>query len=118
MKRFIDAADQFGFTTVVRVTGDNPLTDPQNIDRLIVEHIKGGYDFTKSEYLPLGVNAEVMSIATLKRAHETAEDTSLTEYMTTYLKRPDIFRIHMIEETDPFFAQRSLIRLTVDYEED
>ena len=118
MKRFIDAAEENYLKVVVRTTGDNPLTDPENIDRMIQEHLEGGFEFSKSEYLPLGVNAEVISVATLKRAYDTAEDTSLTEYMTTYLKRPDIFKVHVVKNTDPFYANRALIRLTVDYEND
>ncbi len=118
MKRFIDAAQKFDLKMVVRVTGDNPLTDPENIDAMIITHMQGGYDFSKSEYLPLGMNAEVISLATLQKAYANAEDTSLTEYMTTYLKRSDIFNVHVTENNDPFFQNRSLIRLTVDYEED
>jgi spore coat polysaccharide biosynthesis protein SpsF len=118
MKRFIDAAQKHHLKKIVRVTGDNPLTDPATIDRLIQEHIQGGYDFSKSEYLPLGVNAEVISLSTLLKAYETAEDTSLTEYMTTYLKRPDIFKVHVLENHEKFLERRAAIRLTVDYEED
>lgn len=118
MKRFIDAAEKYDLKVVVRVTGDNPLTDPENVDAMIDVHLKGGYDFTKSEFLPIGMNAEIISLTTLKRAYATAEDTSLTEYMTTYLKRPDIFKIYSYKSKDPFFENRSLIRLTVDYEAD
>lgn len=118
MKRFIDATEKYNLKIVVRVTGDNPLTDPENIDRMIEEHINGNYDFTKSEHLPLGVNAEVISVSTLKKAYETAEDTSLTEYMTTYLKRPEFFNIYIIKNNEKFFNNRSLTRLTVDYKED
>jgi spore coat polysaccharide biosynthesis protein SpsF len=118
MKRFIDAAELYCLKHVVRVTGDNPLTDPENIDRLIEEHIAGNFEFSKSEYLPLGVNAEVISVDTLKKAYATAEDTSLTEYMTTYLKRPDYFRILTLKQVDSFFEGKAQIRLTVDYEED
>jgi spore coat polysaccharide biosynthesis protein SpsF len=118
MKRFIDAAELHHLKHIVRVTGDNPLTDPVNIDRMIEAHVKGGYEFTKSEFMPLGVNAEVISVETLKRAYDTAEDTSLTEYMTTYLKRPDYFKILTVESNDPIFEGKALVRLTVDYEED
>ena len=118
MKRFIDAAEQYNFDTIVRVTGDNPLTDPENIDRLIETCLTGKFDFVKSEYLPLGVNAEVVTLATLKKAHAMAVDTSLTEYMTSYLKQPEIFKIHTLQSEDPFFKNRSKIRLTVDFKED
>ena len=118
MKRFIDAGDKHKLNYIVRVTGDNPLTDPDNIDRMIHEHIENNYDFTKSEFLPLGVNAEVVSLTTLKEAHRMALDPSLSEYMTSYLKRPDHFNVHTIENLDPFFDERALIRLTVDFDED
>lgn len=118
MKRFIAAAELNDIKTVVRVTGDNPLTDPENIDRMIEKHHRGNYDFVKSEYLPLGVNAEVVSLSTLKKAHQMAYDTNLTEYMTSYLKRPDHFKIHTVENNDEFFSARALIRLTVDFDED
>lgn len=118
MKRFIDAAEQFNMDILVRVTGDNPLTDPQNIDRMIETCLDGELDFVKSEYLPLGVNAEVVTLETLKKAHSLALDTSLTEYMTSYLKRPDLFKIHTVGSNDLFFEKRSKIRLTVDFEED
>ena len=118
MDRFIKASEEYGIKTIVRVTGDNPLTDPENIDRMIEIHYKGKYDFTKSEYFPLGVNAEVISLYTLKKAHQLAMDTNLTEYMTSYLKRPDIFKIHTTKNYDEFFNGRALIRLTVDFDKD
>ncbi|HIA12222.1 MAG TPA: hypothetical protein EYN69_09145 [Flavobacteriales bacterium] len=118
MERFIEAAVANNLEYVVRVTGDNPLTDPANIDQLIEEHIEGDFDFSKSEYLPLGVNAEVISLTTLEKAHSMALDTNLTEYMTSYLKRPDIFKVHSLENTESFYQGRGLIRLTVDFDED
>jgi len=118
MKRFIEAADENNLKYIVRVTGDNPMTDPGNIDSMIKTHIDGEFDFTKSEYLPIGANAEVISLSALKTAYQLAEDTQLTEYMTAYLLRPDIFKIHMYINNDIFYKNRYKIRLTVDYDED
>jgi spore coat polysaccharide biosynthesis protein SpsF len=118
MKRFIKAASLNNLKHIVRVTGDNPLTDPENIDRMIERHISEKYEFTKSEYLPLGVNAEVVAVETLIKAHSMAQDPSLTEYMTSYLKRPEYFKIHTMINTDPFYENRENIRLTVDYDAD
>jgi spore coat polysaccharide biosynthesis protein SpsF (cytidylyltransferase family) len=46
MKRFIYAARKFKVKNIVRVTGDNPLTDPEVIDFMIKQHLKNGNDYT------------------------------------------------------------------------
>ena len=42
MSRFIQVADQENASNVVRVTGDNPLTDPFMMDSMIKVHLKKG----------------------------------------------------------------------------
>lgn len=116
MGRFIAAAEKYNFDIVVRVTGDNPLTDPEHIDKLIESHFQTGADFSKIEQLPLGCNCEVISLSTLRKAHELAEDPNLSEYMTAYLKQPKYFKINIME-VDPYLKHPQ-IRLTVDMKED
>ncbi|HIG93952.1 TPA: NTP transferase domain-containing protein [Candidatus Woesearchaeota archaeon] len=116
MGRFIAAAEKFGFDAVVRVTGDNPLTDPEHIDLLIKSHIETSADFSKVEQLPLGANCEVISLSTLRKAHTLADDPNLSEYMTAYLKQPKYFNINLLE-VDPYLKHPQ-IRLTVDVKED
>ncbi len=116
MGRFIAAAELFKFDAVVRVTGDNPLTDPEYIDRLIQSHIESKADFSKVEQLPLGTNCEVISLSTLRKAHELAADPNLSEYMTAYLKQPKYFKINLLD-VDPYLKHPE-IRLTVDVAED
>lgn len=116
LSRFIAAAKQYQLEVVVRVTGDNPLTDPEYIDRLIESHSKTSADFSKVEQLPLGMNCEVISLSTLKKAHELAADPNLSEYMTAYLKQPKYFKINMLE-VEPYL-QHPEIRLTIDVQED
>ena len=40
MDEFIQASKQFNAKTIVRVTGDNPLTDPKIIDFMVEQHLK------------------------------------------------------------------------------
>ncbi len=117
MGRFIAAAEAHNFDAIVRVTGDNPLTDPVHVDKLIDSHIQTGADFSKIEMLPLGVNCEVISLSTLKKGHDLAADPNLSEYMTAYLKQPKYFKINVFEDVDPYLRHPT-IRLTVDEQQD
>ena len=116
MGRFIAAAERFQFDAIVRVTGDNPLTDPEHIDLLIKSHIETGADFSKVEQLPLGTNCEVISLSTLRKAHQLAADPNLSEYMTAYLKQPKYFKINLLEVDS--YLKHPEIRLTVDVLQD
>ena len=116
MGRFIGAAEMYQLDVVVRVTGDNPLTDAEHIDKLIESHLQTGADFSKIEQLPLGVNCEVISLSCLKKAHDLALDPNLSEYMTSYLKQPKYFKINVME-VDPYLNHPH-IRLTVDVKAD
>src|SRR5438876_8946204 len=44
LRRYMDAATVFKADIVVRVTADNPFSDPMSIDR-VVARIKEGYDY-------------------------------------------------------------------------
>ena len=67
MSRFIEVADQKGASTVVRVTGDNPLTDPFMMDSMIESHLKKGAEYTFTEDLPLGTRSEIIDVKMLRR---------------------------------------------------
>ena len=116
MGRFIAVAEKYKLDIIVRVTGDNPLTDPRYIEKLIKSHINTSSDFSKVENLPLGTNCEVVSLSTLKKAHDMAIDPNLSEYMTSYLKQPKYFKVNIFE-VEPYLNHPE-IRLTVDVKED
>src|SRR3989442_4300877 len=69
--RYYECARQRGFTQVVRLTGDNPFTDVEELDRLIEFHLLGAYDYSSStEELPVGVGAEIFTFAALERSFQ------------------------------------------------
>ena len=98
---------------VVRVTGDNPLTDADTMDRMIAAHLAHGAEYTYTDDLPMGTRVEVISVAALRRVHALAEDPSHTEYMTYYLQQPQAVRAHRYHVEDPQLARPSY-RLTLD----
>jgi len=42
-----------------------------------------------------------MSVRALKACHAMAEDPSVTEYLTYFIKRPDVFRVSTMPVTTP-----------------
>ena len=117
MQRFILAAKKYKANNVVRVTGDNPLTDPEIIDFMIKSHIQSKRDYTSCNSIPFGTRSEVISLKTLKKCHSMLADPNSSEYMTWMLNRPDYFRTNELTHPNSKI-NRPEISLTVDYPED
>jgi spore coat polysaccharide biosynthesis protein SpsF len=117
LSRFIEVAWARSAHTVIRVTGDNPLTDPEMIDVMLRSHAEAGADYTYTEDLPCGTRAEVIEALALERCHELAEDPKASEYMTLMLRRPDHFKVLKVDPPRPEL-KRPELRLTCDTPED
>ena len=117
MSRFIEVADQKGASTVVRITGDNPLTDPLVIDKMIEAHFENQSEYTFTEDLPVGTRSEIIDVEMLKKCHKLLQDPDSSEYMTWMLNRPDHFKTLQYESKDQKI-KRPDISLTVDTESD
>lgn len=117
MDRFIKAGKREKADIVVRITGDNPLTDPAGIDRMIDGHIRSGADYTRTDNLPFGITAEVITFSALEKAFKLAEDSKNSEYMTWYFtQNPGFFKVNVLQAEAGI--KRPHYRLTVDYPED
>jgi spore coat polysaccharide biosynthesis protein SpsF len=119
LRRHLDCARQVGAAHVVRVTGDNPLTDLETLERLVARHRAEGADYTyvPGDALLMGILPEVIATAALARAWERGEPRHRSELVTLYLKEhPDEFRI--VTESLPEGLYRPELRLTVDEAED
>lgn len=114
--RFINAAEATGADTIVRITGDNPLTDHEILDKMVVQHLNLHPDYTYVEGLPEGTKPEVISVEALKKCHKLAENPNLSEYMTLYFKDSKMFKTHKIVASPELY--RPQYRLTVDTEAD
>ena len=118
LDRFYRAAEAARPDHVLRLTADCPLIDPRVIDRVIVEHLSGGYDYTSNTLrrtFPHGEDVEIMRFAALERAWREAASAYEREHVTPYLYgHPELFRLGSVEADE----DRSHLRLTVDYPED
>ena len=119
LRRHVDCARTLGADHVVRVTGDNPLTDVETIERLVARHLQDGADYTyvPGDALLMGILAEVISRSALERSWERGEARHRSELMTLYIKEhPQEFKV-VTAELDPGLY-RPEYRLTVDEPED
>ena len=119
LKRHVDAARALEADHVVRVTGDNPLTDVGTMDALVRLHHERHADYTyvPGEALLMGILAEVISREALERSWNRGEPKHRSELVTLYIKEhPDEFRIALLD-LDPALL-RPAYRLTVDHPED
>lgn len=119
LRRHVDCARALGADHVVRVTGDNPLTDVETIELLVARHGREGADYTyvPGDALLMGILSEVISRPALERSWERGEPRHRSELMTLYIKEhPQEFRVVTAEL--PGGLYRPEYRLTVDEPED
>lgn len=119
LRRHVDCARTVGADHVVRVTGDNPLTDLETIESLVARHRREAADYTyvPGDALLMGVLAEVISRSALERSWERGEARHRSELMTLYIKEhPAEFKVVTAELPPGLY--RPEYRLTVDEPED
>lgn len=120
LDRYHRAAEQANASTIVRLTADCPLIDPQVIDRVVSVYKDGTYDYVANTApppatYPDGMDLEVFSRASLVKAWQEAKRPSDREHVTFYFwQNPQMFRTYRVDH-DP---DLSSYRLTVDYPED
>jgi len=105
--------------TVVRLTADCPLTDPELIDTVIEHHHAAAADYTSNTLgtrtYPHGLDVEVIRADTLRDTARVASDPYEREHVTPYIyRRPEIFRLAGVARHESLAS----LRWTVDVAED
>jgi glutamate-1-semialdehyde 2,1-aminomutase len=117
LDRYYHAAKEAGAETVVRVTGDCPLIDPELVDAVIARFRDSGADFVSNNEPPTfpdGLDVEVFSFRALELAWRDAQSTHEREHVTPYICETDRFtKLNVAAARD-----RSAERWTVDEPED
>lgn len=123
LARYAGAAHALGCETVVRITSDCPLVDPQIINLCIETFQKGHYDYVSNctggeRTFPPGLDVEVFSTAALERAGKEAKEPYEREHVTPFIwqNKQSLFSVGPTLEASP--AYRRSYRLTLDYSED
>lgn len=105
--------------TVVRLTADCPLADPELIDQVIEHHHAAGADYTSNTLgtrtYPHGLDIEVIKAEALIDAAGRARDAYEREHVTPFIyRRPATYRLAGVARGESLAA----LRWTVDFPED
>ena len=121
LDRYYQAAEWFAADTIVRITSDCPLIDPEVIDFTVAEfyRLQPDCDYVSNgeppRPFPRGLDVEALKFCTLAQAWREAREPAHREHVTLYIYRhPEKFRCV------PVLADRdySCERWTVDTAED
>lgn len=122
LARLTAAAESHGAQTVVRVTADCPLIDPQVVDTVVQAHLSNGCDFTANRLppphprtFPVGLDVEVATVSALRTANAEATSAAHREHVMPYLyENPDRFSVQVVEAD----VGAGTVRWTIDTIED
>jgi spore coat polysaccharide biosynthesis protein SpsF len=114
LDRYYQCAKSYSFKNIVRLTGDNPFLDIEELDNLIELHLAGGTDYTNSfASLPIGVGTEIFTFAALEKSWQEGKAPHHLEHVNEYmLENPKIFKIALLSVAKD--KNRPDLRLTVD----
>ena len=117
LDRYFQCAKKYSFSTIVRITSDCPLIDPQIVDKVIERFFSGNYDYATNTLIrtfPIGTDVEVFSFGALETAWKNAQLPSEREHVTPHLRNKGNFKTINVEND----TNISNLRLTVDRIED
>lgn len=118
LDRFYQLAKLINPKYIVRITSDCPVIDPQVIDHIIEEHLKGNFDYTSNTLeipYPDGQDVEIFNFSSLENAWRNARLASDLEHVTPYIKlNENKFRINKVLSKKSY----SKYRWTLDEKED
>lgn len=118
ISRYYETAELTKADIIIRVTADNPLTEPSFIDAAVVKLISDDLDYVGFDNIPLGTGVEAFTMKSLAELMKIATLTNHNqEHVTSYYyQNPKEFKIGRINDT--YFDRESQTRLTVDTLED
>jgi len=118
LDRYYRAALAYKAEAVVRITSDCPLIDPEIVDRVVRSFLEKKPDYASNTLIrsyPRGLDAEVMSMASLAKAWEQSHELYERVHVTPYIyQNPVLFRLLPVKGKEDF----SDYRWTVDTPED
>lgn len=118
LQRYYLCAKKNNFEHIIRLTGDNPFTDIEELDNLINLHLDTKSDYSRSFFnLPKGVGAEIFTFEALEKSYNYGLKDNHKEHVNEYIEENENkFKISNLKIENQ--KNRPDISLTVDTEED
>lgn len=118
LQRFYECAREYKLDVVIRVTADDPFKDPEVIKKGLRIFLENNYDYVSNTIIPSypeGIDIEIFSYESLKKAFTNAKKNSEKLHVTPYIwKNKEFFNVYNFKDS----KDNSSVRLTCDYEED
>lgn len=112
--RILDCMQMYNYKHFVRVTGDNPFTDCDALQKMVKSHVKKKNDYTYTNRLPKGMQPEVFSLEALNKYKNKIIDRNSTEYLTYFFLRRDLYKIENFKMKQVVSNQQKL-SISIDY---
>ncbi len=116
LNRWKHAAKKFKINFFVTIDGDDPLFDPDLIDKAFKQYIKNKPDFIEGKKLICGLFTYGIATKALKKVCKI-KNTNKTEMMSIYFTKTGLFNCEQLKNVNKKFFRQD-IRLTLDYPED
>jgi len=119
LDRYYQCAKAHNADIIVRITADNPFTDPEVADRIIEEILQDDeLDYVSNTIRPTypeGIDIEVFRFRALEKAWHEATSALDREHVTPYIwLHPNLFKLNNIE----YKKNLSHMRWTLDTSDD
>ncbi len=113
--RFAQVAKKTQATTILRLTGDNPLLDSWAIGALLQKHQSEKADYSCLTGLPVGASCDIFSASALLQTHEAVDGNKMADHLDLYiLENQESFKVQQVQISPPM----SKLRLTIDHPQD
>lgn len=119
LDRYYQAAKFYNAENIVRITGDCPLIDPCEIEKVVCVFEIYDLDYLSNSQprrYPLGLNVSIGSFWAFERSWYEAKSKSDREHVTQYIRNhPDRFRVGSIVYKQDFSFYNWSIDTPMDY---
>jgi glutamate-1-semialdehyde 2,1-aminomutase len=119
LDRYYQAARPHQPSTVVRITGDCPLLDPELVDTAIEAYFAQSVDYlsnTQPPTYPDGLDVEVFSFAVLEQAAADATRPMEREHVTPFMGESGRFKIGNFAHGEDLSSERWTVDEAADFE--
>ena len=109
LNRFYESAKSLSADAVVRITGDCPLVDSALVDECIRGYKKSNVDYFSNidpATYPDGLDIEVMSFKSIKRANDETDSEFDREHVTPYIRNSNSFSKSSMRHAEDLSYQR------------
>ncbi len=120
LSRVLSAAQAHHIDVILQTTGDCPLMDPSESEKVLTKFLQQDYDFVSNVLIrtyPRGMESQIFSRKTLEKINKLTKDPIHQEHVSNFIyTNPELFKLGVI--TADVALQKPWLRLTVDTEED